>query len=114
MVDVGTQTEWFEIQRSTPLASPEQRYCYTFVLLCITNSRLLLAALHFNSNGSGDVARTSEGYATNLMVSLVEEYSISPQALQGSSAVLSSAAPPPLTTSLQKVAKDEAVSLHLA
>ncbi|CAL8395006.1 unnamed protein product [Boreogadus saida] len=54
------------------------------------------------------------GYATNLMVSLVEEYSRSPQALQRSSAVLSSAAPPPLTTSLQKIAKDEAVSLHLA
>ena len=45
------------------------------------------------------------------MVSLVEEYSRSPQALQESSAVLSCAAPPPLTTSLQKVAKDEAVSL---
>ncbi|XP_030205821.1 uncharacterized protein LOC115538274 isoform X2 [Gadus morhua] len=70
-------------------------------------SRLLLAALHFNSNGR-DVALTSEGevcyalryprfrkgggvvrpikekpsygYATNLMVSLVEEYSRSPQA----------------------------------
>ncbi|XP_077060398.1 uncharacterized protein LOC143712064 [Siphateles boraxobius] len=54
------------------------------------------------------------GYATNLMVSLVEEYSKSPQALQESSAVLSSAAPPPLTNSLQKVPKDEAVSLHLA
>jgi len=48
------------------------------------------------------------------MVSLVEEYSKSPQALQESSAVLSSAAPPPLTNSLQKVPKDEAVSLHLA
>ncbi|XP_048035479.1 uncharacterized protein LOC125260979 [Megalobrama amblycephala] len=105
-------------------------------------SRLLLAALHFNSNGNRDVARTSEGearyavryprfrkggwvvhpikekpsygYATNLMVSLIEEYCKSPQALQESSAVLSSAAPPPLTSSLQKVAKDEAVSLHLA
>ncbi|XP_077060965.1 uncharacterized protein LOC143713501 [Siphateles boraxobius] len=105
-------------------------------------SRLLLAALHFNSNGNRDVARTSEGearyavryprfrkggwvvhpikekpsygYATNLMVSLVEEYSKSPQALQESSAVLTSAAPPPLTNSLQKVPKDEAVSLHLA
>ncbi|XP_059377044.1 uncharacterized protein LOC132113246 [Carassius carassius] len=105
-------------------------------------SRLLLAALHFNSNGNRDVARTSEGevryavryprfrkggwvvhpikekpsygYATNLMVSLVEEYCKSPQALQESSAVLSSAAPPPLTSSVQKVAKDEAVSLHLA
>ncbi|XP_059389512.1 uncharacterized protein LOC132122995 [Carassius carassius] len=98
--------------------------------------------LHFNSNGNRDVARTSEGevryavryprfrkggwvvhpikekpsygYATNLMVSLVEEYCKSPQALQESSAVLSSAAPPPLTSSVQKVAKDEAVSLHLA
>ncbi|XP_067281531.1 uncharacterized protein [Pseudorasbora parva] len=105
-------------------------------------SRLLLAALHFNSNGNRDVARTSEGegryavryprfrkggwvvhpikekpsyvYATKLMVSLVEEYCKSPQALQESSAVLSSAAPPPLTSSVQKVAKDEAVSLHLA
>ncbi|KAK9977233.1 hypothetical protein ABG768_019054 [Culter alburnus] len=85
--------------------------------------RLLLAALHFNSNGNRDVARTSEGearyavryprfrkggwvvhpikekpsygYATHLMVSLVEEYCKSPQALQESSAVLSSAAPPP-------------------
>lgn len=39
------------------------------------------------------------------MVSLVEEYCKSPQALQESSAVLSSAAPPPLTSSLQKVAR---------
>ncbi|CAL8369055.1 unnamed protein product [Boreogadus saida] len=57
--------------------------------------------------------KPSYGYATNLMVSLAEEYSRSPQALQESSAVLSSAAPAPLTTSLQKVAMDVADSLHL-
>ncbi|XP_063056188.1 uncharacterized protein LOC134450268 isoform X2 [Engraulis encrasicolus] len=104
-------------------------------------SRLLLAALHFNCNSGRDVARTSTGearyavryprfkkggwvvrpivekasygYASQLMTSLEEGYTNSPQALQDRSALLGSTAPPPLTSSLQKIAKDEAVGLHI-
>ncbi|XDV25561.1 hypothetical protein PO909_029461, partial [Leuciscus waleckii] len=103
-------------------------------------SRLLLAALHFNNNGDRDVARTNNGevryavryprfrkggwvvrpikekpsyeYASALMVSLREGYIRSPQALKEDSAILSSAAPAPLSTH-HKIAKDEAVGHHL-
>lgn len=56
---------------------------------------------------------SSEGYASQLMTSLEEGYTNSPQALQDRSALLGSTAPPPLTSSLQKIAKDEAVGLHI-
>ncbi|XP_010793701.1 uncharacterized protein isoform X1 [Notothenia coriiceps] len=105
-------------------------------------SRLLMAALHFNHNSSREVARTSDGevryavcyprfckggwvvrpikekpsyaYAAALMESLREGYSRSPETLRESSAVLSSTAPAPLSTSCQEIAKDEAVGLYLA
>ncbi|KAF3842820.1 hypothetical protein F7725_001669 [Dissostichus mawsoni] len=88
---------------------------------------LLMAALHFNHNSSREVARTSDGevryavryprfckggwvvrpikekpsyaYAAALMESLREGYSRSPETLRESSAVLSSTAPAPLSTS---------------
>ncbi|XP_077089989.1 uncharacterized protein LOC143741602 [Siphateles boraxobius] len=103
-------------------------------------SRLLLAALHFNNNGDRDSARTNDGevryavryprfrkggwvvrpikekpsyeYASALMVSLREGYIRSPQALKEDSAIVSSAAPAPLSTH-HKIAKDEAVGHHL-
>ncbi|KAK1888602.1 54S ribosomal protein L37 mitochondrial [Dissostichus eleginoides] len=103
---------------------------------------LLMAALHFNHNSSREVARTSDGevryavryarfckggwvvrpikekpsyaYAAALMESLREGYSRSPETLRESSAVLSSTAPAPLSTSCQEIAKDEAVGLYLA
>ncbi|KAG1959839.1 hypothetical protein F2P79_005978 [Pimephales promelas] len=106
------------------------------------HSRLLLAALHFNHNGSREVARTSDGeacyavryprfrkggwvvrpvkekpsyaYASALMESLREEYSRSPQALRERSAVLSSSTPAPLSRSLQRINKDEAVGVYLS
>ncbi|KAJ4942396.1 hypothetical protein JOQ06_012262 [Pogonophryne albipinna] len=105
-------------------------------------SRLLMAALHINHNSSREVARTSDGevryavryprfckggwvvrpikekplyaYAAALMESLSEGYSRSPETLRESSAVLSSTAPAPLSTSCQEIAKDEAVGLYLA
>ncbi|KAJ4922275.1 hypothetical protein JOQ06_021619, partial [Pogonophryne albipinna] len=103
---------------------------------------LLMAALHFNHNSSREVARTRDGevryavryprfckgdwvvrpikekpsyaYAAALMESLSEGYSRSPETLRESSAVLSSTAPAPLSTSCQEIAKDEAVGLYLA
>ncbi|KAJ4936519.1 hypothetical protein JOQ06_001109 [Pogonophryne albipinna] len=75
---------------------------------------LLMAALHFNHNSSREVARTSDAYAAALMESLSEGYSRSPETLRESSAVLSSTAPAPLSTSCQEIAKDEAVGLYLA
>ncbi|XP_056455475.1 uncharacterized protein LOC130389635 [Gadus chalcogrammus] len=105
-------------------------------------SRLLLAALHYNHNGSREVARTHDGevqygvryprfrkggwvvrpvkekpsyaYASALMESLIEAYSRSPRSLQESSADLSSSAPASLSTSFQMISKDEAVGLYLA
>ncbi|XP_048054275.1 uncharacterized protein LOC125273057 [Megalobrama amblycephala] len=105
-------------------------------------SRLLLAALHFNHNGSREVTRTSDGevcyavryprflkggyvvrpikekpsyaYASALMDSLRVEYSRSPQSLRERSTVLSSTTPAPLSTSLQRINKDEAVGVYLA
>ncbi|KAI4820487.1 hypothetical protein KUCAC02_028464 [Chaenocephalus aceratus] len=104
--------------------------------------KLLMAALHFNHNSSREVARTSDGevryavryprfckggwvvrpikekpsyaYAAALMESLSEGYSRSPETLRESSAVLSSTAPAPLSTSCQEIAKDEAVGLYLS
>lgn len=53
-------------------------------------------------------------YASALMESLRVGYSRSPQALRERSAVLSSTTPAPLSRSLQKINKDEAVGLYLA
>ncbi|KAJ4947427.1 hypothetical protein JOQ06_009462 [Pogonophryne albipinna] len=103
---------------------------------------LLMAALHFNHNSSREVAQTSDGevryavryprfckggwvvrpikakpsyaYAAALIESLSEGYSRSSETLRESSAVLSSTAPAPLSTSCQEIAKDEAVGLYLA
>ncbi|XP_078025289.1 uncharacterized protein LOC117260943 [Epinephelus lanceolatus] len=105
-------------------------------------SRLLLAALHYNNNGSREIARTSDGeacfavsyprfrkgdcvvrpvkekpsyaYASALMESLRVGYSRSPQALREKSALLSSATPAPLCRSFQHINKDEAIGQHSA
>ncbi|XP_028453808.1 uncharacterized protein LOC114568398 isoform X2 [Perca flavescens] len=56
--------------------------------------------------------KPSYEYALALMISLREGYIRSPQALKEDSAILSSAAPAPLSTH-HKIAKDEAVGHHL-
>lgn len=105
-------------------------------------SRLLLAAMHFNHNGSREVARTSDGelcyavryprfrkggwvvrpvkekpsyaYASALMESLTVEYSRSPQTLRERSSSLLSSCPAPLSRSLQRINKKEAGGVYLA
>lgn len=105
-------------------------------------SRLLLAALNFNHNSDRQDAQTSDGeacyavryprfrkgswgvrpvkekpsytYASSLMESLRVEYSTSPQSLRESSTVLFLNAPAPLSSSYQRIDKDEAVDLYKA
>ncbi|XP_073668046.1 uncharacterized protein [Paramisgurnus dabryanus] len=105
-------------------------------------SRLLLAALHFNHNSDRQDAQTSDGearyavryprfrkggwvvrpvkekpsytYASSFMESLRVEYSRSPQSLRESSTVLFLNAPAPLSSSYQRIDKDEAVGLYKA